>query len=292
MSSVKNLLLLTRPNNCVKNLIIFSPVFFSGQFHNLFFLKQSFFAFFSFSFITSSIYILNDYMDLSSDRRHPLKKERILASGKVTTNEAKIMFFILLITGLSLTYSITTVSTFYVSLFYVVIMIVYCIEFRKWALIDVSIISIGFVLRLYIGSTATGIQNSMWIIIMTFLLAIFITFAKRRDDLLNHNKSGENSIRESLNGYSLGMINTMINILVPIIIVSYLLYCTSEENMTRVGNNLFLTSVFVLFGFIRYLQLIFVKNLGGDPIKLLFNDFGIQLMLLCWLLSFGWILYP
>ena len=290
MTKVKNLFLLMRPDNCVKNLIIFSPIFFSGHLNNLLFLKQSIFAFISFSLLTSSIYILNDYMDISHDRNHPLKKNRILASGKVAIYEAKIMFFILIIVGLLLTYFILPLYTFYLSIIYLTIMIGYCIEFRKWALIDVGIISIGFVLRLYIGSTATGIQNSMWIIIMIFLLATFITFAKRRDDLLNHNQS-KNPMRESLNGYNLEMVNTLITILVPIIIVSYLLYCTSEENMVRVGENLFLTSFFVLFGFIRYLQLIFIRDLAGDPIKLLFNDFGIQLFLIFWFISFGWILY-
>ena len=126
---------------------------------------------------------------------------------------------------------------------------------------------------------------------MTFLLTLFITIAKRRDDLTNPVIINEGKARESLNGYSLTLVDSLIIVMVPIIIVSYLLYCTTDENVARVGKNLYLTSVFVIFGFMRYLQLIFVNNLGGDPVKLLYRDAGIQWVLFFWISSFAWILY-
>ena len=169
-------------------------------------------------------------------------------------------------------------------------MVLYCLVFRKIALVDIGIIAVGFVLRLYVGSSVTGVPNSNWIIIMTFLLALFIALAKRRDDLRNP-IIDEGKSRESLSGYKLILVDSLINVMVPIIIVSYIIYCTADENVDRVGENLFLTSVFVLFGFIRYLQLVFVKNLGGDPIKLLYRDTGIQTALILWISSFVWILY-
>ncbi len=280
---------LARLNNWTKNLIIFSPLFFAGEISNVLLLRDSLITFISFSFITSSVYILNDFMDREQDRAHPSKKNRPLAAGKISVAHASVVAAVLVVVGLGLIFQLS-IDTFYISLFYVAIMIGYCLVFRKIALVDVGIIAIGFVLRLYVGSTVTGFPNSMWIVIMTFLLAVFIALAKRRDDI-NNPVIEENKTRESLNGYNLVLVDIMITVLVPIIIVTYILYCTADNNVARIGENLYLTSVFVFFGFMRYLQLVFVKNQGGDPIKLLYHDTGIQLALILWVSSFGWLLY-
>ena len=289
MTKIKHLLLLARPNNWIKNLIIFSSIFFAGEISNVLLLRDSLITFISFSLITSSVYILNDFMDREQDRAHPSKKDRPLAAGKISVAHASVTAAVLVVVGLGLIFQLS-IDTFYISLFYVAIMISYCLVFRKIALVDVGIIAIGFVLRLYVGSTVTGFPNSMWIVIMTFLLAVFIALAKRRDDI-NNPVTEENKTRESLNGYNLVLVDIMITVLVPIIIVTYILYCTADNNVARIGENLYLTSVFVFFGFMRYLQLVFVKNQGGDPIKLLYHDTGIQLALILWVSSFGWLLY-
>ena len=290
MKNIYSYIKLARTKHWTKNLIIFSPLFFAGKTSDVGLLKQSLFAFISFSFLTSSVYIMNDYVDLEQDRTHPSKKNRPLASGKVPIAQAGALAIVLLILGLGLIFSLFSADTFYVSLSYVVIMVAYCLVFRKIALVDIGIIAIGFVIRLYVGSSVTEIPNSMWIIIMTFLLALFIALAKRRDDLINP-VINEGKARESLNGYNLTLVDSLIIVLVPIIIVSYILYCTADENVARVGKNLYLTSVFVFFGFMRYLQLVFVKNFGGDPMKLLYRDAGIRLVLFLWISSFACILY-
>ena len=286
---MNNYIRLLRPNNWIKNFIIFSPLFFAGEIHNIVLLQNSLVAFVSFSFLASSIYILNDTIDIEHDRMHPIKKNRPLASGEISIIHASILGISLLILGLGLIYRIS-VNGFYISLLYIGIMIGYCLLFRKIALLDIGIIALGFVIRLTIGSTVTGIPNSNWIIIMTFLLALFIALAKRRDDLLIPFLI-DDKIRESLNGYNLSLVNSLITVLVPIIIVSYLLYCTADENMVRVGKNLYITTIFVLCGFMRYLQLVYVNNLGGDPIKLLTKDKSMQLIMVIWLASFTSILY-
>jgi len=228
-------------------------------------------------------------MDREQDRAHSSKKNRPLAAGKISVAHASVTAAVLVVVGLGLIFQLS-IDTFYISLFYVAIMIGYCLVFRKIALVDVGIIAIGFVLRLYVGSTVTGFPNSMWIVIMTFLLAVFIALAKRRDDI-NNPVIEENKTREALNGYNLVLVDIMITVLVPIIIVTYILYCTTDNNVARIGENLYLTSIFVFFAFMRYLQLVFVKNQGGDPIKLLYHDTGIQLALILWVSSFGWLLY-
>jgi len=286
---MNNYIRLLRPNNWIKNLIIFSPLFFAGEIHNILLLKYSLLAFISFSLLASAVYILNDTIDIEHDRMHPIKKNRPLASGEISIIHASILGISLLILGLGLIYRIS-VNGFYISLLYIGIMIGYCLLFRKIALLDIGIIALGFVIRLTIGSTVTGIPNSNWIIIMTFLLALFIALAKRRDDLLIPFLI-DDKIRESLNGYNLSLVNSLITVLVPIIIVSYLLYCTADENMVRVGKNLYITTIFVLCGFMRYLQLVYVNNLGGDPIKLLTKDKSMQLIMVIWLASFTSILY-
>ena len=166
-------------------------------------------------------------------------------------------------------------------------MILYCFFFRKISILDVLIISIGFVLRLFIGGEITGTIISVWIIIMVFLMALFITFSKRRDDLINE----YNQVRESLLDYNLQFVNIVISVLVPIIIVTYILYCTSQTNILRVSEHLYLTTLFVIAGFLRYLQLVFIRNLGGDPVQLLYDDIALKAILLSWIITFGYLLY-
>ena len=170
---------------------------------------------------------------------------------------------------------------------YIIMMIFYCLFFRKIAILDVLIISVGFVLRLFIGGEIAGTPISIWIIIMVFLVALFISFSKRRDDLINDNKRG----RESLIDYNLSFVDTVISILVPVIIVTYILYCTSDSNILRVGEHLYLTTLFIITGFLRYLQLVFVKNLGGDPVQLFYDDLALKGIVFSWMATFGYLLY-
>ena len=277
---------LIRINNWIKNIIIFLPIFFAQEFFQLSKLIELALAFIAFSFITSSIYILNDILDIKEDRNHPLKLKRPLASGLIPMNTAAIIGVVLFGIGTGYFYLFSP-DTLVIILIYVAIMIGYCYKFRKIAIIDVLIISSGFVLRLFIGSRISETFISFWIIIMIFLLALFIAFSKRRDDIINQNKSG----RESLDGYNISFLNTSISVLVPIIIVSYLLYCTSDENIIRVGENLYITTVFVIAGFLRYLQLVFVNKKGGDPIQILFDDLGVQFSIVGWISTFGYLLY-
>ena len=287
--NILNYLILVRPSNWIKNFIIFLPIFFGGKISDINLIENAILAFISFSLLASSIYILNDYMDLAYDRSHPSKKYRPLASGKVPIIHAIFITVMLLILGLWLILQIS-ISAFYFCITYVIIMVAYCLIFRKLALVDIGIIAIGFVIRLFVGSAVTDIPNSMWIIIMTFLVALFITLAKRRDDLINPDINNSKT-RESISGYSLNLVDSLIIVLVPIIIVSYILYCTADQNLSRIGENLYLTSFFVIFGFMRYLQLIYKFNLGGDPINIFFTDLGIQTILFLWLVSFTLILY-
>ena len=286
MKLINNFSKLLRINQWVKNSIIFLPAFFAGELFNPVHFIELLKSFFAFSFITSSIYILNDALDVDEDRHHPIKKLRPIAAGKIDLKYAFLIGIGLCILGLFYFYGIEN-RAFRFVLIYLGIMIVYCFTLRRIAILDVVIIAIGFVLRLFIGGEVAITPNSFWILIMVFLLALFIAMAKRRDDLINGNGFG----RESIRNYNLPFIDSAISVLVPVIIVSYILYCTSDANILRVGDNLFVTTLFVILGFLRYLQLIFVKKLGGDPIQLFFTDIGLQISIIGWVSAFGYLLY-
>ena len=283
---MKKYLNLLRVKQWVKNSFIFLPYFFDGNTLDSSTIVNLMLGFFAFSGVTSSIYVLNDIIDRKDDENHPLKKHRPIAAKKITLKRAGIIGISVLCTSLIYFFNFERDALLFV-LAYVIIMILYCFYFRKVSIIDVLFISIGFVLRLFIGCEISSTKISLWIILMVFLLSLFIAFSKRRDDLIN----GNGSFRESLSGYNLSFINTVITILVPIVIVSYILYCTSDSNILRISEHIYLTTLFVIVGFIRYLQLIFVKNLGGDPVQLIYTDLTLKIIVLIWIITFGYLLY-
>ena len=277
---------LIRIKQWIKNFVIFLPVFFAGNKIEFSIYINLFQAFIAFSFITSAVYILNDIIDREDDINHPIKKYRPIASNKIKVKVAAFNGVLLGFFGL-VYLLLFEYGALVPALFYATLMILYCFLFRKIAILDVLVISIGFVLRLFIGGEVAGTPISIWIIIMVFLLALFISFSKRRDDLINNNSNG----RESLKNYNLSFVETVICILVPVIIVTYILYCTSDSNILRVGEYLYLTTLFVISGFLRYLQLVFVENDGGDPVQLFYNDSALKVIVLSWIITFGGLLY-
>ena len=277
---------LIRIKQWIKNFVIFLPVFFAGNKIEYSIYINLIQAFIAFSFITSAVYILNDIIDREDDINHPIKKYRPIASNKIKVKVAGFNGVLLGFFGV-LYLLLFENSALVPALLYATLMILYCILFRKIAILDVLVISIGFVLRLFIGGEVASTPISIWIIIMVFLLALFISFSKRRDDLINNNING----RESLKHYNLSFVDTVICILVPVIIVTYILYCTSDYNILRLGEYLYLTTLFVISGFLRYLQLVFVKNGGGDPVQLFYNDAALKVIVLSWIITFGGLLY-
>jgi len=174
---------------------------------------------------------------------------------------------------------------------YITINIAYSFLLKHIAILDVTIIAIGFVLRIFVGSTVTGIPLSMWIVIITFLLALFIALAKRRDDVVIFLNTGK-KIRKVIDGYNLQLIDGAMMVLASVVIVAYILYTTSKDVIKRLhSEHLYLTALFVVVGILRYLQIIFVEKNGGSPTNILLKDRFIQITILAWILSFAWIIY-
>ncbi len=279
-----------RPQQYIKNLFIFLPLFFALKITDTGLLTNAFIAFIAFSLTASAVYILNDYHDIEEDRQHPKKKNRPLASGAISKVQALGIMAVLFVAGFGLM-AMLSLQAVMILLAYVMMNIAYSLYLKHIAILDVTIIAIGFVLRLFIGSVVTNIPLSMWIVVMTFLLALFMALAKRRDDVLIYLDTGK-KMRKVIDGYNLQFLDTAMAIMASVVIVSYTIYTTSPEVVTRVHSQyLYLTALFVILGIMRYLQITFVLKDSGSPTKIVFKDRFIQLTLLGWIITFAWILY-
>lgn len=279
-----------RPHQYIKNLFIFLPLFFAMKITNTELLLNAFIAFIAFSLTASAIYTLNDYHDIEEDRHHPKKKYRPLASGVISKSKAIVIVGVLLILGFTLMASLSLKGTGILAA-YVGLNIAYSYYLKHIAILDVVIIAMGFVLRLFIGAVVTGIALSMWIVIMTFLLALFMALAKRRDDVLIYLDTGK-KMRKVIDGYNLQFLDTAMAIMASVVIVAYTIYTTSPEVVARFHSEyLYLTALFVILGVMRYLQIAFVHLDSGSPTKIVLKDRFMQFTLLGWVLTFVWILY-
>ena len=280
---LQSILKLLRPHQYIKNLFVFAPLFFTFSF-NFEQIVDCIVVFILFSFLASSIYILNDYMDIEEDRQHPKKKFRPIASGEVSKNSAKILFFLLSIPSLVASYFIN-IDLFVVLTIYFVLNIAYSLGLKHITIVDIFIIASGFVLRLFAGASVIDNQLSMWIIIMTFLLALFLAVAKRRDDVLLSSQGKET--RKNIDGYNLEFVNAVMVFMSGVIVVAYILYTVSDEVIERLNSQyLFLTTFFVILGIMRYMQLTFVEQNSGSPTKIVLKDRFLQITIMFWLASF------
>ena len=189
--------------------------------------------FIAFSLTASAIYILNDYHDIEEDRQHPKNKDRPLASGTISKSQAIIIMSILFVLGFTLMVLLSFKAAGVLAA-YIVMNIAYSFSLKHVPIIDVSIISIGFVLRLFIGSVVTGIYLSKWIIIMTFLLALFIALAKRRDDILIYLDTGK-KMRKVVNGYNLQLLDTAMAIMASVVIVAYIILYYISRSCNKIS---------------------------------------------------------
>lgn len=285
---------LIRPEQWVKNLFVFLPLFFNGSLWNFFQFYNAFIAFISFCFMASSIYCINDIKDVEADRIHPEKRNRPLASNLVSIRQAWIISGLFIVAAIGITFLLPLNLAFplleIVSL-YLVINLGYTYKLKQISILDIMIVSLGFVLRVLAGGVTTYIKLSPWIILMTFLLALFLAFAKRRDDVLKMNKDNL-ILRKSIRHYNLLFVDQCLGILAAVIIVSYILYTLSDDvSLRHNGEWYFYTTLFVIAGILRYLQITLVTQKSGSPTKILLRDNFIQISILLWIISFLFIIY-
>ena len=291
---LKSLIQLIRPHQWAKNAFIFLPMFFSGQLLNTTMLLSCLVAFIAFSLAASSIYCFNDIYDVDSDKLHPKKCKRPIASGAVSKKSAYALMAICLAMSMLILFLFGGEQRYgliaLIALYYIM-NIAYCVRLKRYAVIDVIVISTGFVLRILVGGIAADVWLSEWIVIMTFLLALFLAFAKRRDDVILYKETGV-SHRNHINRYNLEFMNQVMTVVSTITIVAYIMYALSPDVIERFhSRHIYLTAVFVLAGIIRYLQVTIVDLKSGSPTKILMHDRFIQICILGWIAFFLIIIY-
>jgi len=283
-------LLLLRPRDWAKNLFLFIPLFFSGELFIWSLYPNLFLGFIAFCFIASSIYIINDYRDIEQDKKHPEKSKRPLASGLVSKKLAILICILLIIAGFTISYFIREKFMFVLGIYFLVNLF-YSFGVKNIPILDIIILSIGFVLRVKAGAVIVLVGVSEWLNIMIFLLALFMAIGKRRDDVLLKLSSGTD-MRRAIKGYNLDFLNVAIALVCAVIVVAYLMYTMSPEVLKRMGTyRLYYTCLFVLAGIMRYLQIIFVQSASGSPTKILYKDRFIQVSLILWIASFYLLIY-
>lgn len=282
-----------RVRQWVKNFFVFVPLFFGGAIMDLEALWAGIVTFVAFCFAASAIYCLNDIVDVEADRQHPVKCHRPIASGEVSIGEGWMLMALMMVlsAGVLLLLPHHGWRVAGVVATYLVLNVGYCVKLKDSAIVDVCIVAFGFVLRILAGGEATGIVLSKWIVLMTFLLTLFLSFAKRRDDVLRMDATGvpprKNTIR-----YNLTFINQAITVTGSVMLVCYIMYTVSPETQEHFHTDyLYLTSVYVLVGLLRYMQIAVVDKQSGDPTKVILKDRAIQVIVLAWIVTFLFIIY-
>ncbi|MEI8349361.1 MAG: decaprenyl-phosphate phosphoribosyltransferase [Candidatus Omnitrophota bacterium] len=275
------LLISLRPQQWIKNLFIFLPLLFGKKMFVFPFNLKTALAFVLFSMISSAVYVVNDLFDIEKDKVHPTKRLRPLASGKLSISKAKTTAFILCVTAFVLS---LMVDRYFGAI--IIIYFIFNLFYSKWlkqeVIIDVFCISGFFLLRILAGSVIAAVHMSHWIVIMIVLLALFLGFNKRRQELrlLEHKAAAH---RQILAKYNVYFIDQMIAVITSSIVVFYALYTVDARTLKEFGTTHLLYSIpFVYYGLFRYLYLIHKIYLDGDPTRILLSDRKLQINLLLW----------
>jgi len=285
----KSYLKLIRTEQYIKNLFVFAPIFFGGKFLIQDAIINTAIAFVSFCMAASAIYILNDYFDIEEDRKHPVKCKRPLAAGTIRKNSALTIMVILAGTGILLA-SFVSFRLLGVIGIYITMNILYSKWLKHITVVDVNIIATGFLLRVLSGAIVAEVEPSVWILLITYLLALFLGFAKRRADVLLSLDGKE--VRKNIDGYNLNFIDTVLSILAAVIIVAYILYTLSPEVQEHYRSHLIYVSViFVVNGLLYYMKLTLVDKVTYSPTLIVLRNRVIQITLLGWISIMVYLLY-
>lgn len=283
------LLRLARPRQWVKNGFVLAPLFFTPADVTRQNVGGVAIGFVVFCLVSSAVYVVNDWCDAEADRAHPAKSTRPIAAGEVSPGFALVWAAALLGAGLALSLVTLPRPASAIAAAYVAMSLLYSWRLKHVAVLDVLIVATGFVLRLEFGGAAVGIPLTVWIVVCTFLLALFLALAKRRDDLI---KSLGGAHRPALAGYNLPFVDTALGVVLAALLVSYLIYTTEPGAIEKFHTDkLYFTAPFVAAGVLRYLQIALVEQRSGSPTDLALTDRFLLLAILGWLAVFGLLLY-
>ena len=282
---------LIRPKQWVKNLFVFAPILFAGKLMDLSMLLTNIMAFFAFCSISSCVYVLNDIIDVESDRVHKKKRYRPIAAGYISVNQAKITFFILLIITAAISVNLPELFGITISAYFINNLL-YSFKIKNIVLLDVFSISIGFILRVIAGAVAIDVSISSWMIITTIFISLFLGISKRRAELSGPNQDNLEKQRKVLSDYDVTFVDQLNTIAATGTIISYALYTVSDKALSAFhSDKLIYTTPFVIYGIFRYLYLLHQKNLGESPTQIVTKDIPIIINSLFWLIVCALIIY-
>ena len=288
--NLRGLLVEMRPQEWVKNLLVFSGVIFSRSLFDLHDLWTSTLGFLIFCAASSGIYLFNDLCDIRSDRSHPIKCTRPLAAGELNVNLAR--FAMVALFAAAALGSLALSSRFaLIIVLYLAMCVAYSLQLKNVVILDVILIASGFVLRAISGAVLIDVSISDWLIICTSMVALLVGFGKRRHELTLR-RAAASTHRKNLSEYSLRFLDSIMAICAGAALITYALYTRADETVARVGSQWMLITIpFVVYGVFRYLFLIYQRDAGGDPVKILFRDRPTVLNLLFWLIAASLVVY-
>ncbi len=274
---------LIRPKQWIKNFFVFAPLLFSRHIFHWEYVIPSIAAFIIFSLASSAVYIINDIMDVESDRVHPKKKYRPIASGEVSVKQAMV-FLVIIVIGIAAGLIFQRPVFSFVIVLYLITNLLYSLKVKSIVLLDVFFISFGFMLRVLGGAAAIGVSVSSWMILTTIFISLFLAISKRRSELSQIvNKENIDKQRKVLKEYSVEFADQINTIAAAGTIISYALYTVSERTVYTFGTEkLIYTTPFVIYGIFRYMYLMHQKNLGESPTSIVTKDIPIILDVLAW----------
>ncbi len=284
MKGLKPYLKLLRLHQWVKSGFVFVGVLFGHGWLDPRLVENVLLAALSFSLAASAVYVMNDLADRERDREHPEKRQRPLASGVIGVTPALMLAGGCLISALMLAQAVS-ITVLLIVLIYTVLNVAYSLGLKHVVLLDVFIISAGFMLRILAGTLGVGIAPSHWLLLCSLMLTLFLGFAKRRAEL-NIMAGAGASHRAVLDDYDPIFLDKLISICAAGAIISYSLYTVSTETLAMHGTtNLMVSVPFVIYGIFRYLFLLYRRGGGGDPATALFSDFHLLWALGGWLVT-------
>ena len=291
MKKVKDILSLLRLPQWSKNVFVFLPLFFGGAFDNVNMLGQTVLAALAFSLAASAVYCLNDIVDRKRDALHPTKCQRPLASGALSPVAGGVLCAMCAAGAVSLAVCCRSPYIWCWIVGYMALNVLYSLVLKRMVIVDVLVLSSFYVMRIMTGGEACGVEVSQWLVIMTFLLALFLALGKRRDDALIYRES-KTVVRAVAQHYGVEFLNLALTMVATIAVVAYLIYTISPEVTTRFAcRYVYFTAIFVIAGILRYLQLTLAGGKSGDPMHVLLHDCFTQACVLMWVSSFVCIIY-
>lgn len=284
------ILTLIRPQQWLKNLFVFLPLFFDRKLFAGEYFLPVLIAFAAFCMLSGAVYCFNDIRDVAADRMHPRKRLRPIASGAVSTTAAYAVMCVCAAVGIVLLLLLPA-FTLWVGVLYLAINLLYSLGLKRVALVDTFVVAVGFVIRIFAGGFAAGLFVSHWIVMMTFLLALFLALAKRRDDVVIYTETGVVT-RGHIVKYNVAFLDMALTLISAVIVICYILYTVSPDVVERIGSPyLYTTAVIVLLGLLRYMQITVVDRRSGSPTAVLMHDRFIQVCVVLWIAWYAVILY-